>query len=450
MASRTAPSSLQLVYRPDERPRSRRDTVLYSLQWIFIMFYPVVWGYALVGTGLGFSGPELGNFMARVALMVGLTTIVQVLLGHRFAMVSGPNIVPSLAVVAAAAVGGREYALLSFNAYIIAGAVVAVLGAAGLFSRLSRVWTPLVQGAMVMTIGLTTSGTALGMLASESAGWPFWAGILLALLCGWLSLRGRTLLATVPVMVTIVLGYVIFMTSGHFDWTMVRAMPAFNWPKLFPYGTQVPPLDLIITMIIVNLFSALNLYGNVNAYADIVGAEVTPQAQRCYFTVFGLVEGSLAGALGVPAYVAYGENLGFVMLTRVASRTFILIGALCLVVMSLFGPVSGLMAAMPEPVAGAVLLGVACTLIGMGAKTWVRSGSFGEREIFIGGFAVFFALGTSLLPPEFFDALPRLVGTLFKNTVILVIGVVMLLEQVLFRPKTGTGAAAQPPSIVTK
>lgn len=442
MANRTGASTRSLVYQPDERPRSRRDTWLYSLQWLFIMFYPVVWGYAIVGTGLGFSGPEMGAYMGRVALMVGLTTIVQVLFGHRFAMVSGPNVVPSLAVVAAAAVGGREYALLSFNAYIIAGAVVAVLGLTGIFSRLSRVWTPLVQGAMVMTIGLTTSSTALGMLAAESAHWPFLVGMLLALLCGWLSLRGRTLLATVPVMVTIVLGYVIFMAAGHFDWEMVSAMPAFTLPKVFPYGTQVPPLDLIITMVIVNLFSALNLYGNVHAYADIVNARVTPNAERRYFTIFGLLEGSLAGALGVPSYVAYGENLGFILLTRVASRTFILIAAAGLILLSFFGPVSGLMSAMPEPVAGAVLLGVASTLVGLGASTWAKGRRFGEREIFIGGFAVFFALGTSLLPAAFFDSLPRLVGTLLKNPVILVIGLVMLLEQVVFRQKEEPGAAA--------
>jgi len=441
MANGNEASTLSLVYQPDERPRSLRDTLLYSLQWLFIMFYPVVWGYAVVGTGLGFDGPELGNYMSRVVLMVGITTIVQVVCGHRFAMVSGPNIIPSLAVVAAAAVGGREYALLSFNAYIIAGIVVALLGLTGIFSRLSRVWTPLVQGAMVMMVGLTTSSTGMSMIAGEAAGWPFLAGIMLALVCGWLSLRGKTLLATVPVMVTIVLGYLVFILSGRFDWSIVRAMPAFTLPELFPYGMQVPPLDLIITMVIVNLFSALNLYGNVHAYADIVRHPVSPKTERRCFSIFGLLEGSLAGILGVPSYVAYGENLGFILLTRVASRTFILIAAAGLILVSFFGPVSGLMSAMPEPVAGAVLLGVASTLIGLGASTWAKSGRFGEREIFIGGFSVFFALGTSLLPPAFFDSLPRLVSTLLKNPVILVIGLVMLLEQVIFRQTEEPGEA---------
>jgi len=433
---------LQLVYGPDDRPRSTRDLILYTLQWIFTMFYPAVWGYAIVGVGLGLEGGELAGYMARVVLMIGIATVVQAVVGHRFAMVSGPNVIPSLAIVAAYAVGGKEYALLSFNAYIIAGILVAILGGFGLISLVGRVWTPLVLGAMVMVVGLATSVTGMSLIAAQSATWPFYVGILLALMCGWLSLRGRGLLATLPVLITIVSGYAVFMLTGQFDWDMVRTMPAFTLPSLFPFGTAMPPLDLIITMCIVNLFSALNLYGNVHDYADIVGKQVTPQQERRFFTIFGLVEGTLAGILGVPSYVSYGENLGFVLLTRVAGRLFILISGAVMVVLSFFGPVAGLMAAMPQPVAGAVLLGVASTLIGLGAKTWCQGQRFGEREIFIGGFSVFFALGISMLPAAFFDSLPRLVSTLLKNPVILVILVVMVLEQILFRlPARGSETA---------
>lgn len=91
------------------------------------------------------------------------------------------------------------------------------------------------------------------------------------------------------------------------------------------------------------------------------------------------------------------------------------------------------MAAMPDPVAGAVLLGVASTLIGLGAQNMTNSKNFGTREIFIVGFSVFFALGTSMLPQEFFDSMPRLVATLLNNSVILVIILVIILEQIIFR-----------------
>jgi xanthine/uracil permease len=428
-------SRLHLVYGPDDKPKSTKDTILYSVQWVLIMFYPVVWGYAIVGLGLGLTGDVLAGYMSRVVLMIGISTLVQTLAGHRLSMVSGPNIIPSLAIMAAFTVGGREYALMSFNAYIVAGLVVALLGGIGLISQIGRVWTPLVLGSMIMMVGLTTSSVGMGLIASYQASWPFFVGIFLALLCGWLSIKGKGILATIPVLITIALGYLVFIVSGEFDWALVRSMPTFSLPALFPFGMQIPPMDLIITMVIVNIFSAVNLYGNVQGYSGIIGVEVPKASEKRYFTIFGLVEGTLAGILGVPGYVSYGENLGFVLLTRVAARFFILVASVIFIVLSFFGQMGGLMAAMPQPVAGAVLLGVASTLIGIGAQNVQKGKSFQTREIFIVGFSVFFALGTSMLPEAFFNSLPRLVGALLGNSVITVIVMVIILEQLVFRVK---------------
>ncbi|MCR3956750.1 MAG: purine/pyrimidine permease [Gudongella sp.] len=429
-------NKLQLVYGPDERPESIRDTLIYSLQWVLIMFYPMVWGYAIVGVGLGLSGDVLANYMARVAFVLGVSTLMQTIFGHRLSMISGPNIIPSLAIVSAYAVGGESYALLSFNAYIIAGIVVAILGFLNVFSYIGKVWTPLVLGSMIMTIGLVTSFTGMRLIASYQASWPYYVGIFLALMSGWLSIKGKGMLATIPVLITIVTGYAIFMIGGKFDWELVRIMPVFSIPKLFPFGMGMPPLDLIITMVIVNIFSAVNLYGNVEGYTNIIGMKVKPEREKKYFAVFGLIEGVFASIFGVPSNVAYGENLGFLLLTRVASRFLIIVASSTFIVLSFFGKVGGLMAAMPEPVAGAVLLGVASTLIGLGAQTMNQSEKFQTREIFIVGFSVFFALGTSMLPGEFFESIPRIAGTLLNNSVILVIILVMILEQVVFREKS--------------
>ncbi len=431
-------STFQLVYTPDEKPRTTQDAVIYSLQWIMIMFYPVVWGYSIVGKGLGMTGEEMGMYMVRVVFIIGISTLLQVLVGHRLSMVSGPNIIPSLAIVAAGAVGGKEYALQSFNAYIIAGLIVAVLGAAGFISYIGRVWTPLVSGAMILMVGLSTSTAGVSLIASQNATAPFFIGIALALICGFLSIKGKGMIATIPVLITIVLGYLIFMVIGQFDWGLVASMPVFTVPKLFPYGMQMPPVDLIITMVIVNIFSAVNLYGNIQGYTGIIGKKMTAVEEKRYFSVFGIVEGVLASVFGVPSNVAYGENLGFILLTRVASRFFILVASVVFIVLSFFGNVGGLMAAMPEAVAGAVLMGVACTLIGIGASNWSQGPKFATREIFIVGFSVFLAFGLSFLPETFFSTVPRLVGTLFKNPVIMVIILVVVMEQLIFRERADT------------
>ena len=426
--------TFKLVYQPDDKSRSTKDTVVYTIQWIFIMFYPVIWGYVIVGLGLGMHGAELASYMTRVVFMIGVCTLIQVFKGHKFAMVSGPNIIPSLAIVAAYAVGGREYALHAFNAYIIAGIAVAILGGFGVISLISKVWTPLVAGCMIMMVGLATSSVGLANIASFGPTLPFFFGILIALMCGFIAIKGKGMLATIPVLIAIVVGYIVFIATGRFDWDLVLSMPTFTWPTLFPYGIGMPPVDLIFTMLVVNIFSAVNMYGNIQGYTGVIGAKTTKKDERRYFTVFGLVEGTLTGIFGVPSHVAYGENIGMILLTRVAAKVFIIIASIIFIVLSFFGPVGGMMAAMPEPVAGAVLLGVASTLIGIGASNWF-SQKFQTREIFICGFSVFLALGLASLPDAFYAELPRIAGTIMNNSVIMVIIISIIMEQVVFRKK---------------
>jgi xanthine/uracil permease len=428
-------ATVKLVYGPDDRPKSAKDTVIYSLQWIMIMFYPVVWGYSVVGKGLGMTGSELGLYMGRVVFIIGISTLVQACAGHKLSMVCGPNIIPSLAIVSACSTGGKEYALLAFNAYIIAGIIVALLGITGIISKIGKVWTPLVSGSMIMMVGLTTSTTGVGMIAGKGISAAFFVGIFLAVICGYISIKGKGLIATIPALITIVLGYVIFIVMGDFDWALVKSMPFITIPQVFPYGMKMPPVDLILTMIIVNIFAAINLYGNVEGYTGLIGKKMEVKDERRYFTAFGIVEGTIASIFGVPSNTSYGENLGFVLLTRVASRFFIIVASIVFIVLSFFGNVGGLMAAMPEAVAGAVLLGVACTLIGLGASNWMHSPKFQTREIFIVGFSVFLAYGLGSLSDTFYASVPRFVSMLFGNSVIMVILLVIVMEQLIFREK---------------
>lgn len=424
--------SIELVYDLDDEPKSTRDIIIYSLQWIVTMFYCVVWGYAIVGVELAFTGQVLARYMATIVFMIGVSTLLQLILGHRFTMVSGPNVIPSLAIVSAMQVVSRDYALMSFNAQAIAGIVVAILGALGIIGYISKVWSNLVLGSMVMMVGLSITGVGLNLLTAQGVGWTFWVGLALALAAGIISIKGSGVVSTIPTLVVIVVGYIIFIATGNFDWQFIGELPPITYPNLFPFGATLPPLDLIITMIIVNLMAALNLYGNVTGWGSIVGHTVESTQSKKSFTVFGVIETTIAGVLGVPGHVAYGENLGIITLTRVASRYFLLIASGIFILASFFGPIGGFMAAMPDPIAGAILLGIASTVIGQGADIWTGE-EFGRREILITGFSVFLSYGLSLLSDDFWSQVPRLAATVFSNPIITVIIVVIVLEQVFFR-----------------
>ena len=164
------PSETQLVYRRNERPRSTRDWCLYSFQWIVTMVYAVVWGYAIVGVGLNFQGARMTTYISSVVLTIGLSTLLQAWVGHRMAMVHGPNVIPSLAIVAAFVAGGETYALQSFTAQAIAGVIIVALVYLGAVRYIRRVWTPLILGSMIIMIGLTVAQVGLGDMTKTGFG----------------------------------------------------------------------------------------------------------------------------------------------------------------------------------------------------------------------------------------------------------------------------------------
>jgi xanthine/uracil permease len=422
-----------LVYRTNEQPRSARDWMLYTLQWLVTMVYAVVWGYAIVGVGLGLSGATMITYISAVVLTIGLSTLLQAWLGHRMAMVSGPNVIPSLAIVAALTAGGVNYALQSFTAQALAGIVILVLVYAGAVRYIRLVWSPLVLGSMIIMIGLTVAGVGLSEMTNAGFGIGFFIALILALAGSALAIHGTGVWATLPPFFVIVVGYVVFLALGQVDMQFVRQAPLLSVPSLFPYGLAWPPTDLVVIMVIVNLMAAANFYGNLHGYAEVVGERVQEREEHHGFTIFGLVETVLPGILGTPATVAYGENLGIVQLTRVAARAFVIVAAAIFVILAFIGPFGALMAAMPKEVAGAVLLGFASPVIGIGASILTTAPAFQRREQTLVGLAIFLSLGLHLLPEELWRQAPRLVEIIFNNPVISVIIFVLIFEKIIFR-----------------
>lgn len=422
-----------LVYAVEDRPKSVSDWIIYSLQWLITMVYAVVWGYAIVGIEMGFKSAELSTYMSSVILTIGLSTLLQAWLGHKMAMVSGPNVIPSLAIVAAITAGGAEYAQQAFLAQAIAGVFVVLLTFFGAVKYIQKIWSPLILGSMVMLVGLSISKQGLTLLTTSGFGWPFFVGIFLALIGIFAAIRGKGILGTLPPLIIIILGYTIFIIAGEFSWNLVQDPDIFILPAVFPYGFVFPPIDLIIIMIVVSLMSVLNLYGNLQGYAEVAKHKLKDGAIKRSFLLFGAIENCLPGIFGVPATVSYGENIGIVMLTRVAARNFILVASMTFIAMSFIGPVGGLMSAMPEPVAGAMLLGIASTVIGIGVNVMATAPEFGRREQSLVGFSVFLSLGLFLLPEEEWKEVHPVVTTIFSNPIISVILFVMLFEKVIFK-----------------
>ena len=101
---------------------------------------------------------------------------------------------------------------------------------------------------------------------------------------------------------------------------------------------------------------------------------------------------AITGMLGGFSSTSYSENVGLVGLTKVGSRYVVQIGAVILVLLGLFGKFGAFAAAIPQPVVG----GLYCTMFGLiaavGVRQFARADLSSDRNLFIGGFALFMGL----------------------------------------------------------
>lgn len=427
--------SQDLVYQISDKPKNIKDWILYSGQWLVTMIYAVVWGYAIVGKGMDFQSDELVIYISAIVLTIGISTLIQSWLGHKMAMVSGPNIIPSLAIIAAVSTGGKEYAIQAFFAQTIVGLAIILLTSIGLLKMIKKIWSPLILGSMVLMVGLSISKQGVELLTSNGFDWQFLTGIILALVGIVSALKGKGIWGTLTPMIIIVVGYPIFMFFGDFAWDLVRKPSLFVVPKLFPYGIAWPAWDLLLIMFVVSIMSSLNFYGNLEGYSAVVNEKVEDRSSKRSFFYFGTIENCIPGILGVPATVAYGENIGIVSLTKVASRYFIIVASIIFIGLAFIGPVSGFMAAMPDHIAGALLLGIASSVIGIGITMMTKDQKFEKREQSIVGFSVFLSLGLFLLSPETWKDVPILITTILSNPIISVILFILIFEKAILRKR---------------
>lgn len=429
-------TKLDLIYQVNDRPRSWFDRIVYSLQWVFIMFYGVVFAYSTLASGLNLSPIELSDFLARVMIGIGVSTLAQSLFGHKLAMMSGPNIITNIALLTSFTIDGIAGFSIVLFSFVLSGILLVIIIRVGLLNRILSVWTDLVSGSMVLMVGLVISISGMQSLLASGSGLDFIIGLALGLFCAIISLFGKKTIASISLLITIVLGYVIFSMTGSIDWTVVKDSPNFIVPKLVLVSNMsLPSPGILSVIVLVTILSLINLFGNVNAYSSLVGERINNANYRRSFYVFALVEIVLMALFKAPPTVPYGENLGFISSTKNASRYFIIVAAVAFVFLGFFGKFIALISLMPSALSGAIMFGVASSCIGLGISTISTSPNFDATGRFIVSISIFVSLGLSQSSDQLSRLFSNGLAMILSNGILMVIMITIVLERIFVKRK---------------
>ncbi len=354
-----------------ERREIQTDEKLPVLQAI-----PLAFQHLMAMFGATVLVPLLTGLDPSVAIMTsGAGTILYLVLtrgkipsylGSSFAFI-GPIIAVATTKGIPQALGGLVVAGLI---YVVVALLIKAFGT----GWLNKVLPPALVGAVVIVIGLGLAGVAVGM-ATKGAGDAFaMKNLLLALatLAAAIIFSSyfKGFMATIPILLGIIAGYIIAIPMGMVDFKPVMeaawiGLPTLTYPK-FDFGAILIIAPVAFVVIIEHI-------GHLLVVNEIVGKDFTPMLPES-LAGDGLATALSAMVGGTPS-TTYAENIGVMAVTKVyATQVFWWAGALAFFIGGFVPKLKFLIQSIPVPVMGGISLLLFGLIASSGLRLLVESG----------------------------------------------------------------------------
>lgn len=426
-----------ILYGLHDHPPTNR-LLLLAVQHVCLMASSLVLPAVLVAEING-SRVDAQTVVALSMIACGLGTILQATrlpgLGSGYFV---PNIVGSnffAASMSAAWIGGLP---LMRGMTIFAGLFQVLFSS--FIQRLKFLFPNEILGLVVMMVGVGLVPVSSSKLmsiefANDAANYPA-IGIAVAvlLLMIVLTARGTGLLRLFAVLIGMITGYTLCFITGMFaagDLDLVVSLPWIRMPDITSLGGFDFRVDLIPTFIIFAICGTLKSFGNLVLAEKINNPEWTQPNMRDMQR--GLIANGVAlagsGLLGGMASDTSSSNVVLSATSGATSRVIAYVTGAMFILLGFFPKVSTLLAVMPVPVAGAVLVFAACYMIMSGLQIITRE-KLDYCRTFAIGIGLFAGLSHDIVPQVYSNVptvLQPVMGSSLSFAVIMAVGLNQLL-----------------------
>lgn len=371
-----------LLYDINERPRSAKEWILYTLQQVLSIITATVLianicgtpiSSCLFGAGVGtlvyqlitkFRSPMfISSCGATVSAVVGALALPSVLGNGNYLMV---------------AIGGVIIALV----YSIFAFIIHFKG----IETINRIFPPVIVGPITMVIGLNLAKFLVTYTSANVATcspWQVGIAILTAIFIAIASHYFKGFWKTIPFLLGLVFGCILALIITLIGWEGLIDINAFNQIQWYPDFTFLNWRfgdfswsnlgKTLLLFIPVSICSLMEHYSDHKCLSNIIGTDLTadPGLDRT------LVGDGVASAVGTAVCglpnTSYGESIATTGFSRVASVWIITAGAVLLILMSFVGPLNAIIQTIPSCVFGGCAMILYGYIAASGLKTLIRS-----------------------------------------------------------------------------
>ena len=359
----------QAIY--DARQLGKGKMLTLGLQHMFAMFGATV--LVPVITGLSMSATLLFAGLGTLIFHVLTKMKVPAFLGSSFAFLGGYAAIVSMGETQGlSAAESLPYACIGvFSAGIIYFILAGLFAAYGA-KKVMRFFPPIVTGPIIIAIGLTLSGSAIGNCNQN-----WWIAILAIVIIIVCNIWGRKMIKIIPILLGVLGSYIVAACFGLCDFSAVKeaawvGLP-FKWENTAFHVFQNPNWGLVVSAIIaivpISLATVMEHIGDMCAISSTTEINYL-EDPGLHRTLMGDgLATMLASLFGAPANTTYGENTGVLNITKVYDPFVIRIAACFAIILSFCPKFSALISCMPAATIG----GVSLVLYGMISAVGVRN-----------------------------------------------------------------------------
>ncbi|KRL21410.1 MULTISPECIES: nucleobase:cation symporter-2 family protein [Lactobacillus] len=419
---------------------SHKKAAVLGLQHLLAMYSGAVAVPLLIGTALKFNSEQMTYLVSIDIFMCGLATMIQLFRNKYFGI--GLPVVLGCAIQAVAPLEmiGQKFSINTmYGAIIVAGIFVFLV--AGWFSKIKKLFPPVVTGTLITVIGLTLIPVAVQNMGGGSAQAKDFgdaknliAAFLTILIIVAIEIWTKGFLRSISVLIGLIAGTVIAGFMGLVSLKPVTQASWFHLPQLFYFGVPEFEWSSCLTMIIIALVSMVESTGVFFAIGDLLHKNITEDDLKRGYRAEGLAQ-VFGGLFNTFPYTTFSQNVGLLQLSGIKTKRPIYWAAGLLMAMGLLPKIGALVTIIPDSVLGGAMLVMFTMIAVQGIRMLTKVDFENNRNILVVAISIGLGLGVTVYP-QIFQALPQTIQ-LFLGNGIVVASICATLLNLIFNGRSG-------------
>ena len=430
-AGNAADCSINNIYRLEGRVPIGK-AIPFGLQHILAMFVSNLAPITIIAgaSKTPLTPAQLGMLLQNAMFVAGIATMIQLYpiwrIGSKLPVVMGVSF--TFVTVLSTISANYGYPAV-VGAVLVGGLFEGTLGLMAKYWR--KIITPIVAASVVTAIGFslfTVGARSFGGGYNDDFGSAqnLILGTVTLATCLLWNIFAKGYLKQLSVLAGLVVGYILAITMGKVDLSMIMSGGIISLPHLMPFKPEFYP-GAIISACIIFLVSAAESIGDTSALVagglnrKITGEEISGSL-GC--DGYGSV---ISGLFGCPPVTSFSQNVGLVNMTKVVNRFTIMTGAACMILAGLLPPVGNFFASLPDAVLGGCTIMMFGTILTSGIQMVANCG-FSQRNITIAALSLSIGIGfTTASEVGIWDIFPPMIQSVFSANVVAVVFVVSII-----------------------